>query len=167
MDSTWFFHPEAERGPNRAHREANAKAICSRCPVITACRAHALSVHEPTGSGGGLTENERTQILTDVLSRDLTVWHSLVVPFARWRSQISTSTDPTPNADDSVLNVPGIAVRKAGAGLPPVDGHHLVGISAAHTLQGVTADSVQTHPSSDRSPDNHTSPTLSLVRAIR
>jgi len=69
MDSTWFFHPEAERGPNRAHREANAKAICSRCPVITACRAHALSVHEPYGIWGGLTANERTQILSDAVSQ--------------------------------------------------------------------------------------------------
>jgi WhiB family transcriptional regulator, redox-sensing transcriptional regulator len=64
MDSSWFFHPDAERGPRREQREADAKAICARCPVIADCRAHALQVQEPYGIWGGLTEHERAGLLT-------------------------------------------------------------------------------------------------------
>ena len=47
MDSGYFFHPEGERGPARANREARAKQICEGCPVLEQCRRHALAVHEP------------------------------------------------------------------------------------------------------------------------
>lgn len=63
MSSSYFFHPEGERGPARARREAKAKAICSRCPALLECRRHALQVHEPYGIWGGLSESERQQIL--------------------------------------------------------------------------------------------------------
>jgi len=63
MDSAFFFHPENERGPARAGREARAKQICSGCPVLARCRAHALDVHEPYGVWGGLSESERHEIL--------------------------------------------------------------------------------------------------------
>ena len=59
MDSAFFFHPEGERGPARANREARAKQICQRCPVLEQCRRHALAVHEPYGVWGGLSESER------------------------------------------------------------------------------------------------------------
>jgi len=54
-----FFHPEGERGPTRANREARAKAICATCPVLQQCAAHALSVREPYGIWGGMSEDER------------------------------------------------------------------------------------------------------------
>jgi WhiB family redox-sensing transcriptional regulator len=54
-----FFHPEGERGAARRRRAEAAKAICSRCPVLVECRAHALRVREPYGVWGGLTEEER------------------------------------------------------------------------------------------------------------
>ena len=59
MSSSFFFHPEGERGPARARREANAKAVCMQCPALLACRRHALEVHEPYGIWGGLSEGER------------------------------------------------------------------------------------------------------------
>ena len=59
MDSAFFFHPEGERGPARANREARAKEVCRRCPVLEQCRRHALAVHEPYGVWGGLSESER------------------------------------------------------------------------------------------------------------
>jgi WhiB family redox-sensing transcriptional regulator len=59
-----FFHPEFERGPNRARRVAQAKALCLRCPVIDQCREHALTVQEAYGTWGGLDEMERRQILS-------------------------------------------------------------------------------------------------------
>jgi WhiB family redox-sensing transcriptional regulator len=65
MDSAFFFHPEGERGPARANREAQAKKICSNCPVLEQCRRHALSVHEPYGVWGGLSESERDTIIRD------------------------------------------------------------------------------------------------------
>ena len=52
-----------ERGPARAGREAHAKQICSSCPVLLRCRAHALAVHEPYRVWGGLSEAERDEIV--------------------------------------------------------------------------------------------------------
>jgi WhiB family redox-sensing transcriptional regulator len=63
MDSGVFFHPERERGPAKADREARAKAICARCPVRDPCRRHALAAEEPYGVWGGLTEAERDEIV--------------------------------------------------------------------------------------------------------
>ncbi len=62
-DTDLFFHPEGERGPSRANREAAAKAVCASCPVRLTCRAHALASHEPYGVWGGLSEHEREAIL--------------------------------------------------------------------------------------------------------
>ncbi len=61
-DPEAFFHPDGERGPSRAGREARAKAICATCPVIQQCAAHALSVREPFGIWGGLSEEDRELI---------------------------------------------------------------------------------------------------------
>ena len=58
-DPTLFFHPEGERGPARRNRDATAKSICAGCPVLEQCRSHALTVREPYGVWGGLTEDER------------------------------------------------------------------------------------------------------------
>lgn len=63
VDSALFFHPEGARGPTRTAREARAQAICASCPVIEACRRHALSVQEPYGVWGGLTESDRVALL--------------------------------------------------------------------------------------------------------
>jgi WhiB family redox-sensing transcriptional regulator len=64
MDSEFFFHPDGERGPARVRRDIKAKAICHGCPVLAQCRRHALTVREPYGVWGGLTESERNNILT-------------------------------------------------------------------------------------------------------
>lgn len=63
VDSMLFFHPEGERGPSRARREAEAKTICASCPVIAECARHALAVREPYGVWGGLSETEREQMI--------------------------------------------------------------------------------------------------------
>jgi len=65
-DSTWFFPPDTEQRRSRLRREAMAKAVCGRCPVMALCRAHALRVEEPAGIWGGLNEDERAQILTEL-----------------------------------------------------------------------------------------------------
>ena len=63
-EPTLFFHPEGERGPRRARREAAAKAICASCPVLKQCRTWALDTQETYGIWGGLGENERELIFT-------------------------------------------------------------------------------------------------------
>ena len=63
LDPEMFFHPDGERGPRRRNRENAAKAVCATCPVIAACRAHALAVEEPYGIWGGLSEDDRAVIL--------------------------------------------------------------------------------------------------------
>jgi WhiB family redox-sensing transcriptional regulator len=63
LDTEMFFHPENERGPRRAAREAAAKAVCARCPVMAECAAHALRAREPYGIWGGLSESERDDVL--------------------------------------------------------------------------------------------------------
>jgi WhiB family redox-sensing transcriptional regulator len=65
MDSAMFFHPDGERNPSRARRTAQAKEVCSRCPVISRCREFALRTKEPFGVWGGLAESERRAILED------------------------------------------------------------------------------------------------------
>ena len=63
MNSDLFFHPERERGPARAAREARAKQVCRGCLVIDRCRVHALAVQEPYGVWGGLSVAERDERL--------------------------------------------------------------------------------------------------------
>ncbi len=63
LPSEMFFHPEGERGPRRRNRENAAKAVCATCPVIQQCRDQALSIQEPYGIWGGLSEDDRTMIL--------------------------------------------------------------------------------------------------------
>jgi len=61
-DPETFFHPEGERGPARTARENAAKSVCARCPVLRQCAEHALSVREPYGVWGGMTEEEREAV---------------------------------------------------------------------------------------------------------
>ncbi|GJF29559.1 transcriptional regulator WhiD [Kitasatospora sp. NE20-6] len=71
VDSSLFFHPEGERGAARSSREASAKEVCMRCPVRAECAAHALAVREPYGVWGGLTEDEREELLGRARNRQL------------------------------------------------------------------------------------------------
>ncbi len=64
LDNALFFHPEGERGPRRRQRDAAAVAICKTCPVLRPFREHALRTREPYGVWGGLTEDDRLQILS-------------------------------------------------------------------------------------------------------
>ncbi|MFO7548675.1 MAG: WhiB family transcriptional regulator [Acidimicrobiia bacterium] len=58
-----FFPPTSfERKDERERREMRAVAICEVCPVVGDCRDHALSIREPFGIWGGLTEMDRRQV---------------------------------------------------------------------------------------------------------
>jgi WhiB family redox-sensing transcriptional regulator len=62
VDPHSFFHPEGERGPARRQRDITAVAVCAGCPVVEPCRDHGLSVREPYGVWGGLTESDRERL---------------------------------------------------------------------------------------------------------
>ena len=53
-----LFYPEKN---NEGGVIAKAKLVCSRCPVLDACRRHGIE-HEHHGLWGGLTESERRAI---------------------------------------------------------------------------------------------------------
>lgn len=58
-----FFSPQGERGLARVSREAAAKAVCRSCPVLLACRGHALRTGEPYGIWGGMSGQERQRLM--------------------------------------------------------------------------------------------------------
>ena len=65
-DSSYFFAPAYfEKRREKDAREAVAKAICVRCPVLEECREYALGVRETHGIWGGLNEMERRALLRD------------------------------------------------------------------------------------------------------
>ena len=64
LDTANFYHPENERGPSRARREQQAKAICAHCPVIENCLRWALAAREPYGVWGGTSAEERELMLS-------------------------------------------------------------------------------------------------------
>jgi WhiB family transcriptional regulator, redox-sensing transcriptional regulator len=57
-----FFSSDGERDPERSAREARAKAICARCPVIGECATYAIGAGERYGVWGGLSERERAAV---------------------------------------------------------------------------------------------------------
>lgn len=65
LDTEQFFHPEGERGGTRKRRDEAAKAICAQCPVIYQCREYALASQEPYGVWGGLTQEERRELIRE------------------------------------------------------------------------------------------------------
>lgn len=63
-DPALFFGPNRfEPKRERLAREAEAKAICARCPCIQDCREHALATGELYGVWGGLGESDRRELL--------------------------------------------------------------------------------------------------------
>lgn len=59
-DTSLFFGPIGfEPKRERTAREAAAKELCSRCPVLEPCRRYALMAEEAYGVWGGLGESER------------------------------------------------------------------------------------------------------------
>ena len=65
-DSELFFAPNYfEKKEEKDLREAQAKAICARCPVRIECLEYALRAREPHGIWGGLNEVERRAVMRD------------------------------------------------------------------------------------------------------
>ena len=59
VDMAMFF-PQPEKGRGAMVRaERHAKEVCRSCPVITACREHAVRTGETHGVWGGMNYAER------------------------------------------------------------------------------------------------------------
>jgi len=58
-DTALFFPPRYEQAPERAVREAKAKAICAGCPVRLDCLEFARRTADDHAIMGGLTPEER------------------------------------------------------------------------------------------------------------
>lgn len=56
-----LFHPVGVSGPALL-QVAEAKTVCRRCPVASACLGYALDNHIEFGLWGGLSEQERTAL---------------------------------------------------------------------------------------------------------
>ncbi|MEB8327648.1 WhiB family transcriptional regulator [Dietzia kunjamensis] len=54
-----FYNDDEDSKGLRRRKEQLAKDICERCPVLAACRGHAISARELYGVWGGLSEMER------------------------------------------------------------------------------------------------------------
>lgn len=61
--AVFFPPPQFERKEEKLERERRAKDICTTCAVRRDCLDYALSIREPHGIWGGLSEAERKQIL--------------------------------------------------------------------------------------------------------
>lgn len=73
-DLDLFFGPptgdDREYGPAKGEREAEAKWLCSLCPVRTECLESALANGEKYGIFGGLNEDERAKVIRNRRERD-------------------------------------------------------------------------------------------------
>jgi WhiB family redox-sensing transcriptional regulator len=58
------FFPEDEERRQRRRREVQAKLICEGCPVLAACREHALRAPETYGVWGAMSPAERAHMLS-------------------------------------------------------------------------------------------------------
>lgn len=63
LGAVFFPPPTTERKREKLAREARAKEICHSCPVELPCREYALSIREPHGVWGGLSEQERRALI--------------------------------------------------------------------------------------------------------
>ncbi|MBU9765859.1 WhiB family transcriptional regulator [Mycobacterium sp. TNTM28] len=59
-----FFGADGEDRRTRLNRVRQAKQVCADCPVLSACRDHALTSAEQYGVWGGLTASERSALMS-------------------------------------------------------------------------------------------------------
>jgi WhiB family redox-sensing transcriptional regulator len=57
-----LFYPVGTSGPAK-QQEAEAKAVCARCPVRARCLEVALEIGDQHGVRGGMTEDERKAVI--------------------------------------------------------------------------------------------------------
>jgi WhiB family redox-sensing transcriptional regulator len=65
MQSDVFYPGPCETPSARNDRERAAKRVCASCAVRVECLAYALRSNEQLGVWGGMTENERRDLVAD------------------------------------------------------------------------------------------------------
>ena len=82
VDPDLFHAGAGEEAPARRARQAAARAVCARCPIVVACAAYAagdgVTWWEPYGIWGGTTPGQRERARRDARRR--------VVGLPRWQS---------------------------------------------------------------------------------
>lgn len=63
VTSDIFFYEEQERGSEKQSRISQAKAVCSICPVKQKCLDFSIRTNQTHGIWGGLTQDERKEML--------------------------------------------------------------------------------------------------------
>jgi WhiB family redox-sensing transcriptional regulator len=63
FETNTFFLENSLRGKKKSQKEKIAVSICNTCPVKMQCLEHALNTPEIYGVWGGMTEEQRHQIL--------------------------------------------------------------------------------------------------------
>jgi WhiB family redox-sensing transcriptional regulator len=58
----FFGEDVGESELERQAREAHAKAVCQRCPVIEPCLEFSMETNQKYGIWGGLTDKERASL---------------------------------------------------------------------------------------------------------
>lgn len=61
-NTLFFGDDQGESEIERQAREARAKAVCQRCPVIEPCLEFAMETNQKYGIWGGLTDKERASL---------------------------------------------------------------------------------------------------------
>lgn len=59
LDVNMFYYALDERGPSKRQRVDEAVRVCAGCPVRQECAAFALTIGEPYGVWGGMSEEAR------------------------------------------------------------------------------------------------------------
>jgi WhiB family redox-sensing transcriptional regulator len=68
-DSELFFGSDDETRRETRDREATAKEVCRRCPVLRECREHVLLTAQSHGVWGALSESDREDLRSTGLRR--------------------------------------------------------------------------------------------------
>lgn len=62
VDSSVFFHPTGSAAAPAPSASGARRSCAARAPFLAQCRSHAISVAEPYGIWGGLSESERAAL---------------------------------------------------------------------------------------------------------
>lgn len=161
VDPEDFYVPDGLRGAQRQPYINKAKAVCDRCTVLAACRADALKRGEKHGVWGGLSEDERKQLVkagktdvadvpdkqvVDLLVEGVHMPGATVVDKAHAAVILFAGGGYTKTGLARKLGVTGNMVfhwiRKAGEGKPPISEQHIAYLRKHGKLTSQTAATV-------------------------
>lgn len=94
QDQHFFYHPENERGSTRRARANAAKAICRECPIRKTCREQSLATREQYGVWGGLSEDERGQLLAGQPIEEMLHDHPRPARYPRKQKEVASELTP-------------------------------------------------------------------------